>query len=62
MTAPDEPADDAEANLGTLTDDDWRDQHERLRATSGFPADELDYVWQPDLNGDDLISEEERVR
>lgn len=62
MADPDvDETDDTEANLGTLTDQDWRDAHERLRAASGFPADELDYVWDPDLDGTELIPAEERV-
>lgn len=52
--------DDLEADLGSLSDEDWHDGHLRLSG-AGIPEEELVHVWDPDLDGDDLIPVEERV-
>jgi len=52
--------DDLEADLGSLSDDDWRDGHARLSG-AGVPDEELEHVWLPELDGDALIPEEERI-
>lgn len=37
-----------EADMRTVTDQEWRDAHLALAETGVFPADELAYVWEPE--------------
>ena len=60
MSAPAD-GDDLEADLGSLSDEDWQEGHARLSG-AGIPDEELAHVWDPDLDGDELILAEERVR
>ena len=60
MSAPAD-GDDLEADLGSLSDEDWREGHARL-AGAGVPDEELVHVWDPDLDGDALLQVEEEVR
>lgn len=52
--------DDLEADLGSLTDDDWREGHAKLSG-AGIPDEELEHIWLPGLDAGELIPEEERV-
>lgn len=53
MTAPLDDA--AEGNLGSVTDEEWRAAHERLRATGAIPEEELAFTWDPDLDPATLV-------
>jgi hypothetical protein len=47
--------DDLAGNLGTVTDDEWRDAHERLIADMPRLGHELAYVWNPQLAPRNLV-------
>ncbi len=57
MGNPDEtPDEDArEANLATITDDQWLEGHARLTEAGGVPEEELTFVWDPDLDPASLL-------
>lgn len=51
-----------EANLSTATDEEWLEAHARLTeegAAASFPQHELTFVWDPDLDPQSLIDENE---
>lgn len=54
-----EPAPDAEADLGSVTDAEWREGHERLTeivaGMDDFPDAELTFIWDPDVDPATLI-------
>ncbi len=53
--------DDLEADLGSLTDEDWREGHLRL-SDAGIPDEELEHVWDPGQNGNQPVPVREPVR
>ena len=63
MTHPPEPSEIAlEADLGSVTDVEWLEGHDRLTqllAGTDFPAEELTFIWDPDLNPQTLIDSAE---
>jgi hypothetical protein len=44
-----------EANLGTLTDEQWIAGHSALVEMGDIPPEELTFIWDPTLNPADLI-------
>lgn len=63
MSFPDETPEDAlSGDLGTVTDEEWREAHERLMADEPELAEsgQLAYMWRPQTPGDRLISPHER--
>ena len=58
MTDP-HPDDALEGNLAQLTDDQWLTGHVALADTGVFPAGELDFVLDPDLDGAELVGVDE---
>lgn len=55
-----EPDASLAGHLGTVTDQEWRDAHERLIADMPDLADQLAYTWRPDLDPRRLIRPDER--
>ena len=57
-----EPTSDApsalEADLGTLTDEQWLADHRALIATGAIPAGELAYLYDPDRDPADVQVDE----
>ena len=48
-------SDDAlEANLGTLTDDEWLEGHRALIATGALPPEETRFLFDPTRPADDV--------
>ena len=57
-----QPAPEAlEGNLRDVTDQQWRSGHEALVELVGdqWPAEELAFLWDPDLPGAALVGEHE---
>lgn len=52
-----------EANLGSLTDEEWLEGHAKLtdlvRDDPDFPDEELTFIWDPDLDPRTLIDDDE---
>lgn len=60
MTTP--SPDPLEGDLGSVTDAEWIEGHETLThllAGTGFPAEELTFIWDPDLDPATLIDGDE---
>jgi hypothetical protein len=53
-------ADDLAGQLGTVTDDEWRDAHERLIADMPGLGHELAYMWDPQLDPRSLVRPSEQ--
>ena len=49
-----------EPGLASVTDEEWLEAHERLFSTGAFPEGELDFIWDPSLDPQVLISDDER--
>lgn len=58
-----EPRPDAEADLGSVTDVEWLEGHEKLaRVVAGmddFPDEELTFIWAPEMDPAGLIDPDE---
>lgn len=57
-----QPAPDAEARLGSATDEEWLEGHTRLTELvkgTDFPEEQLSFIWDPDLDPSTLIDPDE---
>lgn len=54
MTQENTDEDALEADLGTLTDDDWLAAHVRLGRDNPDLAPELDFIWKPGVAPGDV--------
>jgi hypothetical protein len=58
-----EPHPEAEADLGSITDVEWLEGHEKLTemvaGMPDFPDAELTFIWDPDLDPATLIDPSE---
>jgi hypothetical protein len=55
-----EEREDLAGQLGTVTDQEWRQAHERLIADMPDLAEQLAYLWDPQLDGRTLVAAHER--
>lgn len=66
MSSPTAPPDDAdagvEADLGSVSNEDWLRAHRQLIASGDIPEDELAYLYDPDVDPADVSPAELTTR
>lgn len=45
---------DLEGNMRTVTDEEWRANHDRFAQTVDWPVEELAYIWAPEQPATDV--------
>lgn len=56
MAVEDQPQ---EAGLSSVTNIEWLEAHKRLAESGVIPAEELEFIWNPNLDPAELIGDDE---